>query len=42
LPFGVERNSNGKWGALLIGPDVGSFRGAIVTEAGESREFPFR
>jgi hypothetical protein len=42
LPFGVEQNSNGKWGALLIGPDVGSFRGAIVTRAGESREFPFR
>src|SRR5580704_9033095 len=42
LPFSVERNSNGKWGTLMIGPDVGGVRGAIVTEAGESKEFPFR
>ena len=26
----------------MIGPDVGSYRGAVVLEAGESREYPFR
>jgi hypothetical protein len=26
----------------MIGPDVGSIRAAVVLEAGESREFPFR
>jgi hypothetical protein len=41
-PFWVQRRGNGKWGTLLIGPDVGSFRGAVVLEAGESKEFPFR
>ena len=42
LPFLVQRNDNGRWGTLLIGPDVGGFRGAVVLEAGESQEFPFR
>jgi hypothetical protein len=41
-PFWVQRNDNGKWGTLLIGPDVGSARAAAVLEARESKEFPFR
>jgi hypothetical protein len=41
-PFLVQRNDNGRWGTLLIGPDVGSARAAVVLEAGESKEFPFR
>jgi hypothetical protein len=41
-PFWVQRNDNGKWGTLMIGPDVGSTRGSVVLEAGESKEFPFR
>ncbi|HXN51053.1 MAG TPA: hypothetical protein VN943_03880 [Candidatus Acidoferrum sp.] len=41
-PFWVQRNSNGKWGTLLIGPDVGSIRAAVVLKAGESKAFPFR
>jgi hypothetical protein len=41
-PFWVQRNDNGKWGTLLIGPDVGSARTAVVLEAGESKEFPLR
>jgi hypothetical protein len=41
-PFWVQRNSNGKWGTLMIGPDVGGIRAAVVLEAGESKEFPFR
>jgi hypothetical protein len=41
-PFWVQRNSNGKWGTLMIGPDVGSLKTATVLEARESKEFPFR
>jgi hypothetical protein len=41
-PFWVQRSSNGKWGTLMIGPDVGSLRAAVVLEAGESKEFPLR
>jgi hypothetical protein len=41
-PFWVQRNDKGKWGTLMIGPDVGSNRGAVVLEAGEFKEFPFR
>ena len=41
-PFLVQHNENGRWGTLLIGPDVGSARAAVVLEAGESKEFPFR
>jgi hypothetical protein len=35
-------NTNGEWGTLLIGPDVGSLRVAQVLEAEKSAEFPFR
>ncbi|MGH9743800.1 MAG: hypothetical protein ACRD51_15760 [Candidatus Acidiferrum sp.] len=41
-PFWVQRNDNGKWGTLLIGPDVGSFRVAQELEDGKSLDFPFR
>jgi hypothetical protein len=41
-PFRVQRNIDGKWGTLIIGPDVGSLRAAVVLNAGESYEFPFR
>ncbi len=42
LPFWVQRNDNGKWGTLLIGPDVGSLKAYLVLQAGESKDFPFR
>jgi hypothetical protein len=38
----VERIYNGKWGVLLIGPDVGSMLAPVEVEAGKSLEFPFR
>jgi hypothetical protein len=38
-PFWVERYSDGKWHALIMGPDIGHEKGAWVLEAGESREF---
>jgi hypothetical protein len=41
-PFQVQRNNNGRWGTLIIGPDIGSARGAVVLQPGESKEFPFR
>jgi hypothetical protein len=41
-PFWVQREDNEKWGTLIIGPDVGSFRGPVVLQAGESMGFPFR
>jgi hypothetical protein len=41
-PFWVQRNDSGKWGTLMLGPDVGSARAAVVLEAGESKEFAFR
>lgn len=41
-PFWVQRNNNGKWGTLMIGPDVGSFRSPNVLESGKSVEFTFR
>ena len=41
-PFEVQAYSSGKWHTLLIGPDVGSSRRALVLEAGESADFPFR
>ena len=41
-PFWVQRNDRGKWGSLMIGPDVGSVRGAVVLEAAQSKGFVFR
>jgi len=41
-PFWVQRNNNGNWGTLMIGPDVGSFRSPNVLESGKSVEFNFR
>jgi hypothetical protein len=41
-PFWVQRNSDGKWGTLIIGPDVGSMRAAVLLDAGESKEFSIR
>jgi hypothetical protein len=41
-PFWIQRESTGKWSTLIIGPDIGSKRAAVVLEAGESRDFPFR
>ena len=40
-PFTVQQKSQSKWSTLLIGPDVGSFRGTNVLKPGESLEFPF-
>jgi len=41
-PFWVQKESKGTWGTLINGPDVGSARAAVVVEAGDSKEFPFR
>jgi hypothetical protein len=41
-PFWIQRKRNDKWSTLIIGPDVGSKRVAVVLEVGESRDFPFR
>ena len=41
-PFLVQQKNGSKWNTLLIGPDVGSSRHAVVLDAGESHEFPFR
>jgi len=42
IPFFVERNDNGKWSVLLIGPDVGSRLAPVELDSGKSLEFPFR
>jgi hypothetical protein len=36
IPFYVQRKSGRKWGTLLIGPDIGSFRSSVVLEPGPS------
>jgi hypothetical protein len=41
-PFWVQGNNKGKWGTLMIGPDVGSFKLPEVLDPGKSIEFPFR
>jgi len=41
-PFWVQKDGNGKWSTLIIGPDVGSSRGPEVLEPGTSLEFSFR
>jgi hypothetical protein len=41
-PFWVQSDGNGKWGTLVIGPDVGSLRVVQVLQPGKSDEFPFR
>jgi hypothetical protein len=41
-PFWVQRNNHGKWGTLMIGPDVGSFRSPEVLAPEKSVEFSFR
>lgn len=42
LPFWVQRNTEGRWSTLMIGPDVGSFRNPKILEPGKSLVFPFR
>ena len=42
IPFYVQMDSAGRWGTLLIGPDIGSSRHAVVLKAGESQQYPFR
>jgi len=41
-PFWVQRSNEGKWGTLIIGPDVGSSKFPEVLNPGKSEEFPFR
>jgi hypothetical protein len=41
MPFYVQKQ-NGKWGTLMIGPDIGSSRHAVSLKAGESQHYPFR
>ena len=41
-PFWVQKNSDGRWSTLLIGPDAGSFQHPEVLEPGKSLDFPFR
>lgn len=40
-PFWVQKNNEGRWNTLLIGPDVGNFRHSEVLDPGKSLEFPF-
>jgi len=42
IPFYVQRQNSRSWGTLLIGPDIGSSRHAVVLKAGESQQYPFR
>jgi hypothetical protein len=37
-PFWVQGNDNGKWGTLMIGPDVGSLKSPEVLDPGKSRQ----
>lgn len=41
-PFWVQRNNDGKWSTLMIGPDVGSLKAPQVLDPGKAVEFPFR
>lgn len=41
-PLRVQKNNDGRWSTLLIGPDVGSFQHPEVLEPGRSLDFPFR
>jgi hypothetical protein len=41
-PFWVQRDNNGKWGTLMIGPDVGSLKLSQVLESSKSVDFSFR
>ena len=41
-PFWVQRNSEGKWGTLMIGPEVGSLKSPQVLDPGKTMKFPFR
>jgi hypothetical protein len=41
-PFLAQKNSDGRWSTLLIGPDVGSLLQPEVLEPGKSLDFPFR
>jgi hypothetical protein len=41
-PFWVERNTDGKWGELILGPDVGNQWTSLVLDAGKSEEFFLR
>jgi hypothetical protein len=42
IPFYVQRQNGRSWGTLLIGPDIGSSRHAVVLKPGESQHYPFR
>jgi hypothetical protein len=42
IPFYVQKQNGSRWGTLMIGPDVGSSRRAVVLKAGESQQYPFR
>jgi hypothetical protein len=42
IPFYVQRQNGRHWGTLLIGPDIGSSRHAVVLKPGESQQYPFR
>ena len=41
-PFFVQKNHNGKWSTLMIGPDVGYFLHSEVLDPGKSLEFAIR
>ncbi len=42
IPFYVQQKLGSKWGTLLNGPDIGSYRSSEFLEQGQSLEFPFR
>ena len=40
IPFLVQQS--GKWGTLMIGPDIGSIRAPVTLGPGKSISYPFR
>ena len=42
IPFWVESYGNGRWGTLMIGPDMGRGEFPVMLEPGKSQEFGFR
>jgi hypothetical protein len=42
IPFLVQQYSSGKWGTLMIGPDIGSIRAPVTLGPGKSISYPFR
>ncbi len=42
IPFYVQKQNGRRWSTLLIGPDIGSSRRAVILKPGESQQYTFR